>query len=208
MITPPLLPLSHPCSLWLEQASLIPRAFDIRATIRFPPVPVRVRPSIGEELKHGWIQYVAFLVITVTLGACRVRVCHGAGRACVPYGPAGERASRWWLRAGHEATRNHMTTTSRPPPPPPPAPSVCDAQPSSCAACATRMASWKPASTWTRPAPSCTWSDEARAAVILRGQGDGTGWHDAHLAASLGHTRVLSAASTCLARGAALRVAS
>jgi len=62
-------PRDSPPSWWCPQISVIPRTFDIRATVRFPSTPIRVRPSIGEELKHGWIQYVAFLAVSVTVGA-------------------------------------------------------------------------------------------------------------------------------------------
>lgn len=44
------------------------KSFDIRVTARIPPTAVRVRPGVTEELKHGWIQYVSFLVITVVAG--------------------------------------------------------------------------------------------------------------------------------------------
>lgn len=74
--------LSVPYAIWEEQRpdySMPPyvdviqavgrtvgrKSFDIRVTARIPPTAVRVRPGVTEELKHGWIQYVSFLVITV-----------------------------------------------------------------------------------------------------------------------------------------------
>jgi hypothetical protein len=41
-----------------------PRAFSVRLTARVPLGPVLVRPTIAEELKHGWVQYLSLLVVT------------------------------------------------------------------------------------------------------------------------------------------------
>lgn len=40
------------------------RAFTLALTARVPLGPVLVRPTVAEELKHGWVQYVALLSIT------------------------------------------------------------------------------------------------------------------------------------------------
>lgn len=39
--------------------------------VRIAPTGVIVRPTVSEELKHGYIQYVAFLVLTALLGERR-----------------------------------------------------------------------------------------------------------------------------------------
>ena len=36
--------------------------------MRVPALPVRVRPAVSEELKHGWIQYLAFFTLSLALG--------------------------------------------------------------------------------------------------------------------------------------------
>jgi hypothetical protein len=54
--------------LFFLQASIIPRTFQYNMVVRVPPTTIRIRPGITEELKHGWIQYVSFLVITVAVG--------------------------------------------------------------------------------------------------------------------------------------------
>jgi hypothetical protein len=41
-----------------------PRAFTLKLTARVPLGPVLVRPTIAEELKHGWVQYLALLVVS------------------------------------------------------------------------------------------------------------------------------------------------
>jgi glycerol-3-phosphate acyltransferase PlsY len=53
----------------VQELALQPRGFVAAMTVRIPPTPVLVRPSVSEELKHGYMQYVAFLVLTATLGA-------------------------------------------------------------------------------------------------------------------------------------------
>lgn len=55
----------YPGSTDLSTLATTPRSFEVHCTYRIPIGPVTVRPRISEELKHGWIQYVAFLVLTV-----------------------------------------------------------------------------------------------------------------------------------------------
>lgn len=43
------------------------RSFDMNVVVRLPPTEIRIRPGAAEELKHGWIQYVSFLVVTIPL---------------------------------------------------------------------------------------------------------------------------------------------
>ena len=56
-----------------------------------PPTAIRVRPGVAEELKHGWIQYVSFLVLTVIAGASWGRAGlarRGRGSAPPPHSTA------------------------------------------------------------------------------------------------------------------------
>ena len=36
----------------------------MKLTARVPLGPVLVKPTIAEELKHGWVQYLALLVVS------------------------------------------------------------------------------------------------------------------------------------------------
>ncbi len=44
-----------------------PRTFEVSVRARIPLGPVLVRPRVSEELKWGWVQYLSFLAITVTI---------------------------------------------------------------------------------------------------------------------------------------------
>ena len=69
------------------------RVFTVTAVIRMPPTAIRVRPGVAEELKHGWIQYVSFLVLTVIAGVSRRRAgLARRGRGCASPPPL-DRAS-------------------------------------------------------------------------------------------------------------------
>lgn len=51
----------------LSALATSPRAFKLEVLARVPPVPLLVRPGVSQELKHGWIQYMSFLPLTVLL---------------------------------------------------------------------------------------------------------------------------------------------
>jgi len=55
------------------------RAFQLAFTARVPVSTVVVAPSIPEELKYGWIQYVALLAVTGTLAWYLRRIVFGFG---------------------------------------------------------------------------------------------------------------------------------
>ncbi len=55
----------------------VPRSFTLELVARMPLAPVLLRPSIANELKHGWIQYVAILSITLVAAALVRRALFG-----------------------------------------------------------------------------------------------------------------------------------
>lgn len=59
-------PATPPCAA-VDCQPLQPRNFAVSMKVRIAPTGVVVRPTVSEELKHGYIQYVAFLVLTALL---------------------------------------------------------------------------------------------------------------------------------------------
>ncbi len=58
----------YPGSADLSTLATKPRAFEVSVRARIPLTPVLVRPRVTEELKWGWVQYVAFLTLTAAVG--------------------------------------------------------------------------------------------------------------------------------------------
>ena len=54
-----------------------PRSFQLQLTARVPLGPVLATPSIAEELKHGWVQYVALLTVSAAVAWVLRRVLFG-----------------------------------------------------------------------------------------------------------------------------------
>ena len=54
-----------------------PRSFQLQLTARVPLGPVLVAPTIPEELKFGWVQYVALLTVSAAVAWVLRRVLFG-----------------------------------------------------------------------------------------------------------------------------------
>ena len=54
-----------------------PRSFELLLTARVPRSAVLIKPSVAQELKWGWVQYVALLAVTATVAWVLQRVLFG-----------------------------------------------------------------------------------------------------------------------------------
>lgn len=144
--------------------AVAPRMFDLRITARVPSQAIRIRPGVSEELKHGWIQYVAFLFVSIPLGEwlCWVGRAEGAQR--------GQRGLKQAVGANAVASAPALAapvslTTPAPflalPLPFLPLSPLSSLQPGQCASSFSPMALWRQTSSWTLPQPSCTCTEVA-----------------------------------------------
>ncbi len=60
-------PSTSPTASLTSALALQPRSFQVEMVARIPPAPILVRPGVSQEIKHGWIQYMSFLPITLVL---------------------------------------------------------------------------------------------------------------------------------------------
>lgn len=71
----PFLPVTS--ALDTSNLALVPRAFQLSLTARVPFGQVLVTPTIGQELKWGWVQYLSLLWVTIVLAWLLRRILFG-----------------------------------------------------------------------------------------------------------------------------------